>query len=366
MCETDYDGPADYLLQTEFENLRENAAYAFDVVWRRIGADMPGKGVPQELIHHMHRMLLRSRMHFSVYDPVSDLMQSRSSYLYDCCAWVMTQMIETYKIQPSSGEVAFLALRLSMYLPAFLIAEPPVTAVLICPDFGTTGTILAERIKEKFSPRLRLAACINHVNLEELPSAELYLSVLPPGSRRRSVQITPFLIESDCALVSRELSRIERLWARDFLTAYLECYSGPQFFETSEGFSSREAAVRHICSRLEKKKIVDPGFPDLILRREYAADTVAYQEVAIPHACTSGVRKNTIYILKSKTPIPWGEKSVKMVIFMALERFLLEDFRYLYCLLLRFLNYPKSLAGFVAAESFSMLMEQLSNFPADY
>ena len=51
---------------------------------------------------------------------------------------------------------------------------------------------------------------------------------------------------------------------------------------------------------------------------------------------------------------------------MALERSLLEDFRYLYCLLLRFLNHPKSFAGFVAAESFSMLMEQLSNFPADY
>jgi mannitol/fructose-specific phosphotransferase system IIA component (Ntr-type) len=93
---------------------------------------------------------------------------------------------------------------------------------------------------------------------------------------------------------------------------------------------------------------------------------VAYHEIAMPHACTSGVRKNTIYILKSKTPIPWGEKSVKMVIFMALERSLLEDFRYLYCLLLRFLNHPKSFAGFVAAESFSMLMEQLSNFPADY
>ena len=48
-----------------------------------------------------------------------------------------------------------------------------------------------------------------------------------------------------------------------------------------------------------------------------------------------------------------------MVILMALQRSLLEDFKYIYSLLLRWMNQPKNLAAFLSADGYPALMEEI-------
>lgn len=358
-CLADHDGPVDFLEQTEFSDLAQQTRKAFHVVRRRVGADLPGAEVPTSLVHHVHRMLLRSRMKLSVMNPISDQLRCRNPYFYDCAAWVMTQFIQDYQIQPTEGEIAFLALRLHQLLPHYAEVQQPVSCALICPEFEDTAQRLTEKLRRSFGDRLRPLHVVTATDVEELPDVELCLSVLPAAKQRHTVQITPFWTDQDAEAVRRELDRMEQIRQWEYLRSYLRCYSGPEYFETVEGFASREAAIGAICARLERDRIVGPGFRGTLLQREQAASTAVLGQVALPHACTSEVQKNTICILKSRTPIPWGETEVRMVILMALQRSLLDDFKYIYSLLLRWMNQPKNLAAFLSADSYPALMEEL-------
>ncbi len=365
VSKADSNAPLDTQTDEAFAELPEHVRRAFEIIRRRIGADLGAEEPPPALVQHLYRMIVRVRMGISVYDPISDVLKTHSPYLYDCAAWMMTQFVQAYHIAPGGGEVAFLALRLHLLLNADLEAVLPIRCTLICPEFGGIADEVSSKLLEKFSPRLRLEPVIRSLDLETLPPSELCLSVLPLESKRKAVLISPFLTEQDCELVRKELLRVDRSRTRDYLSSYLSCYSGPQFFEIAEGFANREDVLGHICSALSREDVVGPAFYDTVMQRELAVSTAVFHQAALPHACISGVRKNTIYLLKSKTPIPWGEDRVRLVILMALQRALLADFKYIYSLFLRLLSQPKNLAAFLEAESFQSLLDAVSHMNAE-
>lgn len=362
LCKAEYDGPYDFLADTEFSELPERVRFSFEIVRRRFGAALFQTGVPRRLIHFCHRMIVRSRMRLRTYNPMTDALRAAEPYLYSCAGWVMTEFIKHYGVHPAAGETAFLALAFAELLPDRLQLEPPIRYVLICPSYGAIGNHLTMKLEQKFQPRLQQIALLDSLDVEQLPQADLCLSVLPLKNRRRLIQISPLLSEIDCEAIRREVNRLDYLRHRDALTACLTRYSQPAFFHQVVSVPSREEAITQICNALEQAGIVDERFCQTVLLREQADSTAIAHLIALPHACLSTVRHNTIYIYRSETPIPWGEDNVNLVILMAFRRDLLDDFKYAYTSLIKVLSHPKHVAAILNAKNLDDAIEAISKF----
>lgn len=88
-----------------------------------------------------------------------------------------------------------------------------------------------------------------------------------------------------------------------------------------------------ICEKLKENNYVTSEFEDKVLDREKAIST-AYYNFAVPHAVSNSVYTQTVGVLVDPKGIKWDDKTVYVVMLMAVNPENLNEFEDMYNALL--------------------------------
>ena len=96
------------------------------------------------------------------------------------------------------------------------------------------------------------------------------------------------------------------------VSSKLFSFFSEDLFFVSNDYHSREEVLKHLCSNLEKQRVVNNQFYDNVIERENASST-AFEQITIPHSVFMDGLDTKISVLISSEGIQWGDKLIHIV-----------------------------------------------------
>lgn len=324
--------------------------------------DVSLDGFPDQVADYFFRLKLRCEYGMPVYNPIAASLRNGSPVIQDEAAWLMTFFRRQWGIHPSRDEVGFLTMLLTGYIKRQKRKSGRIPCTLICPSCFGLGYYLKERLEELFGESLKIDQLSEEPLHEKTAQGRMVISALRLSEGGHYVHITPSMTSGDAAAIRQELNRREAKRRCRYFRVYLECYSQEKMYERNSFFDSDKEAIRALCEKLEAAGYVEKGFHEAVLERE-AADTTAYHNlIAVPHAVGSTVRRNSICILLNDRPISWGKKrKVNLIVLIAMERELKDDFRIFYETLISLFENRTNMKKLLEATDYTSFLNRIEN-----
>ena len=292
-------------------------------------------------------------------NPLRSSLRNDSPILHNYAAWILTDFRETFHEQPDADQISFFEMLLLSYRRKRKSRHFEISCTLILPSYYGLEETLAEKIKDHFHKLISIERIIDTCSLNDLPGSDLYISLLPVKDRSHTVVISPALTADNYRAIQNEISLIEQEKRYKNFELYLRSYSKEEFFEQNRSFSSKEKVIEHICRKLEEEHYIQKGFKEDILKREEMDSTSYHHLIAVPHAVTPNVQKNAIYVLISEKPIPWDRRKVNMVVLVAMERQLNDDFELFLDVLIRLFESRNNMKLLLETKDYKTFLEKL-------
>lgn len=314
---------------------------------------------PLRVYDFIDRLETSCRFHISVYDPLRSALRNYSPVLHNHVAWIMTGFKERFHLSPTVDQIAYFEMLLLSYRRKRKSRHFNISCTLILPSYYGLEDVLADKIKDHFHRLISIEHAIDTCEVNNLPKSDLYISLLPIKDRPHTVVISPALTADNYRAIQNEISLIEQEKRYKSFEIYLRSYSKEEFFERDRSFSSKEKVIDHICRKLEDEHYIQKGFREDLLKREGIDSTSYHHLIAVPHAITSNVRKNAIYVLISEKPIPWDRRKVNMVVLIAMERQLNDDFELFLDVLIRLFESKTNMKLLLETNDYKSFLEKL-------
>lgn len=316
-------------------------------------------GFPLRVYDYVERLKDSCAFHISVVNPLRSSLRNYAPVLHNYAAWIMIDLKETFHLQPDADQISFFEMLLLSYRRKRKTRHFHISCTLVLPSCYGLEETLADKIQDHFHRLISIEHVIDSCRVSDLPESDLYISLLPIKDRPHSVVISPALTAENYRAIQNEISLIEHEKRYRSFEIYLRSYSKEEFFERNRSFSSKEEVVDHICRKLQEEHCVREGFKEDILRREETDSTSYHHMIAVPHAITQNVQKNAIYVLMSDRPIPWDSHRVNMVVLVAMERQLNDDFELFLDVLIRLFESRNNMKFLLEATDHRSFLEKL-------
>ena len=314
---------------------------------------------PEQVYDFLERLEVSCRFHISVRNPLRSALRNYSPVLHNYAAWIMSDFRETFHMQPDADQISYFELLLLSYRRKRKSRHFDISCTLILPSYNGLEEILADKIKDHFHRLISIEHIINTCQLTDLPESDLYISLLPLKDHPHTVVISPALTADNYRAIQNEIGLIEQEKRYKNFEIYLRSYFKEEFFERDIPFSSKEKVIEHICRKLEEEHYIQKGFKEDVLKRDEIDSTSYHHLIAVPHAITPNVLKNAIYVLISEKPIPWDRRKVNMVVLVAMERQLNDDFELFLDVLIRLFESKTNMKLLLETKDYKSFLEKL-------
>lgn len=308
------------------------------------------------------RMYIRQSLHLGAEHPLSLSLRASHPLLLDISAHILLSVNSVFPMEHPEQECGNLALLLSDYLYERFPFESRLSCTLVCPRYGG----LVEKLTADLQNRLGNSMTINHIvdtlDIDCLPdTSEFTISLIPLSNVPNAVIISPLPKSEDYRLIRRKIHQMKTKRHRALLTTYFNSYMIPEMFELNHHFSSATDAIRYICRQLRQIDAIDDMFESEVLAREQTDTTAFHNLIALPHTCSSSVKRNSLYLILNREPITWGESHVNLIVLIAIQEDLLADFSQIYGLLINQFSNPKNIKKILQAKNYDSFLEILSS-----
>lgn len=315
---------------------------------------------PDSLTHFFIRMQIRQKMHLGIPHLLTPSVRQIHPLLLDISANMLLYTDSRMPLDAPDQETGFLAL----FLADFIYTKYPFESKVSCTLISPFGQNLTKKLADDLDHRLGNSLYINHIvttiDVDHLPAdSDLTISLIPLEYLPHTVIISPLPKSEDYRLVRHEIQRIKRERDRILLQAYFTAYLLPEYFQVNQHFSSQKEVIHSICRHLKERNAVDETFEKALLQREAMDSTAFNNMIALPHACLSGVKKNTLCIVSNQEALPWGNSQVNIIILIAIQEDLLIDFINVYGLLVKIFSNSKNALALKKADTYDHLLEAL-------
>ncbi len=314
---------------------------------------------PERLKDFINRMIVSCRFRISVTNPVRSALRNFSPILHEHAVCLISEFSSVWNLRPDADQIAFFEMLLLSYRRKRGTTHIPITCTLILPGCFGLEDVLEEKIEDHFHKLISVKNVIHSTSTDDLKAADMYISVLPFADLPHTVVISPALTPENYRMIQNEISIIEQEKRyRDF-EAYLRNFSKAEFFERNHLFSCEEEAISCICEKLEKENYVTGEFRDDILKRE-KTDTTAYHNlIAVPHAVSTNVLKNVIYVIVNDKPMTWGKRRVNIIVLVAMEKQMRADYERFTDVLVRLFETRNTMKQLLETEDYSSFLSRL-------
>lgn len=333
------------------ERARAGARRALAFLAAHLTITVPLEQLAEEVADWYLRARCRSDHGIVFENPIARRLRTTHPVAYDMSAWAMIEIQESLgALEHPEVETDWLAFTIASRVSTEPASDMRVTARLICPLSPKRTEELAESLGRRVGGRMSIVDTITTTDIDDDPfPVELTLSIVPTKRSTRTLVISPFPTERDYTALENACEDLFQHRRRHLLATYFSCYLDQGAFMRADGALTREQALGMLCARLEEAGAVERRFEGVLGARELIDGTAFSNIVAIPHACSSSVRRNAIAALVSKRPIPWGASKVNLVVVIAIERELLDDFYAIYEMCISQLSVPRTVAALMKA-----------------
>lgn len=308
------------------------------------------------------RMHIRQSLHLGAEHPLYPSLRKSHPLLLDISAHMLANVNSVFPMEHPELECGNLALLLADYLYERFPFESRLSCTLVCPRYGG----LAEKLTADLQNRLGNSMMIDHIvdtlDIDYLPDpSKFIISLIPLPNVPNAVIISPLPKSEDYRLIRRKIHQIKTRRHRALLTTYFNSYMIPEMFELNHHFSSATDAICYICGQLQQIDAVDDTFEAEVLAREQTDTTAFHNLIALPHTCSSSVKRNSLYVILNHEPITWGESHVNLIVLIAIQEDLLADFSQIYGLLINQFSNPKNIKKILQTKNYDSFLDILSS-----
>ncbi len=308
------------------------------------------------------RLELRCRYHIFAYNPVSSSIRNNSINEFNASVWMCTDFNVLWNTRIPRSEIAYFTMIMKNQIDTLRTDKPDISCTLVYPDYFGSRSLIMARLRSQFGHQLSIQYTVDDPDTE-IPQSDITISVLNLQRKKDFTWISPQLTDNDCSAIRKQLDIIHtKRRYRNFLL-YLECYSSQIMFERNHNFSDSAEAVGYICQKLSEMHYTDPAFTQQVLLRENADSTVYHNLVAVPHANTADVRNNSLYIVLNDKPVNWGKRKANLIILVAMQRDLIQDFRYFYEMIIKMFENKHHMSMLLEARNYNdflMIIRKIS------
>lgn len=268
---------------------------------------------------HIHNLLIRASARSLCKNPLVAEIRQTCPLIYDVSVQLLGTIMEQTGITIDEDEIAYIALHLGGALETQKELASRVPAVLYCPSYYNMDSSLADRITRHLNSKILLTNVFTNENDLENISPNV-LAICTVRLHRvwdlPTVLISPFLTNTDCMTINRKVEEMNLAERKQKFRRNLESIMSPQLFECGDQRLDQEGVIHHMCGRLQALGYTGSDFEEQVLERE-AVSSTAFGQFAIPHTFKMNAHRTGLYVYISRSPIPWGESMVNLVIMLS-------------------------------------------------
>lgn len=314
-------------------------------------------------------MVVRQKNRIPSSKPIYLRLRDSHATSFDLAVWLLSDMEEHClgPLRQSQAEAASLAAIIIQHVDTYTWVPPKPQARLICPTSQDHAQEVADYLLKRLNHQCTFSEVSigSHVNGTS-KSADFTISTLPVKHDTPTAIISPFPTEQDIVAVSDCCANAIARRSIRMLGLYFNYYLDERLFCKNRQLRTKNEVLSHLCSSLESYDYTASKFRSQLDRREHIDDTAFHGFIALPHACTSSVKRNAIAVYQSDVPIEWGAQTVNLVILIAVEHGLLQDFYAIYESCIRFLSTPSHIVGLLEAATAQEFIRQIDRMVEDF
>lgn len=220
------------------------------------------------------------------------------------------------------NEIGFLALHLgSAYEKSRSYNKYKV--LMIFPDDMALSEFCARKVETGFSERMEIIDCVSMFEQKQVEklSPDLILTTLPLKHNLDilTVQISPLIDHEDESHIFQALNQLDKQKGKKQFENLILDLIKPDYFYPDLQIDSPQHMIHHMCTAMAKDHYIDQSFENSVMERENISSTSFSYGFALPHALNMEAKKSCISVAILKTPMNWGEYSVRLVILLAIR-----------------------------------------------
>ena len=235
--------------------------------------------------------------------------------------------------------------------------------IMIIPHNQTFSDMCVKKISEMFRERVNVVGTFRYFEEETVSSLDpdLILTTFPL-EHKLDVPTVPINLFVDSETESNILQAVNKLDKKQFqleFTSHIGSLIRKEHFHENVTLGTPEEIIRLLCHGLEKEGIVEPGFKDIVLKREQMSPTSFVNAFAIPHAFGAFASHSTIAVAQLKSPVRWGNFDVGLVMLFAINEGDERMIKIFFDWVSNVVNRPEELAKIVSSCTYEEFIDRI-------
>ncbi|MEY8220267.1 PTS sugar transporter subunit IIA [Enterocloster aldenensis] len=344
-------------------NTKKLVAEALDGIYSLFGLDFREDGdLIAGLKMHIHGLIDRVKAKAHMQDVFVEEIKRKYPLVFDMGIYVVELLEDRLEASISEVESCYIALHLGAASERINSVRKYRT-IMIIPHNQTFSDMCVKKISEMFRERVDVVGTFRYFEEETVSSLDpdLILTTFPL-EHKLDVPTVPINLFVDSETESNILQAVNKLDKKQFqleFTSHIGSLIRKEHFHENVTLGTPEEIIRLLCHGLEKEGIVEPGFKDIVLKREQMSPTSFVNAFAIPHAFGAFASHSTIAVAQLKSPVRWGNFDVGLVMLFAINEGDERMIKIFFDWVSNVVNRPEELAKIVSSCTYEEFIDRI-------
>lgn len=309
---------------------------------------------------HIKNMLIRLKEKISVHNPLLFNIKATSPFIYDIAVYICNIIAKAQHVEVYDDEIAYIALHIGARIEELNCTRDKLKAILVCPQYYSYYNQQFKKIESYFHDEFVISSIVTNPISLDASKCDLVLSTIPLENCPHYVWISNFFNETDKDNISTLIKKIKRSIAKEKTIEQLNHLIDQQLFGIQEQYASKEDALIHMGNKLVSKGYVTEEFIDKLFVRENISST-NFGMIAIPHPIDYYAKKTVIEVSILKSPIPWGNTSVKIIFMFCINKLDFSSFSDVFSFLAGTCSDDRNLESLVSSSTYQEFMNHMTS-----
>jgi lichenan operon transcriptional antiterminator len=288
---------------------------------------------------HLNNLIVRAKNNSYTKNPMTQNIKVSCPTVYDIAIYISLELMEKYNIQIIEDEVTFLALHIGSEIERQKTNEEKIKCLLLCPEYMNMNAQIYNQLLLEFSHQIDIIKTITTVDELAMYDFDMCITTIPVAIKMPNevILVSPFMQQQDKNKIYDTIGKVNHYRKSQILKHNFSDFFNASLFVTDTSINNKDEIIHILADKMLEMHYVDETFEEKVHIRENAAST-AFDQIAIPHAMKMEALKTSIGVCISKKGIRWNNRTVHIVLLLAINKADKRIFHDLYEILVELFN----------------------------
>lgn len=312
---------------------------------------------------HINSLILRAKNKQYPHNEYLYTLKKSFPFVYDVSVKIAKEIADQYHISICDAEISLITIHIGYFMEHSLSQNNKVNVFLYCDEYHHIAENIRLQLIQHHSDFINIHKIADSTALNDpklLHSNDLIITTKQLQMRGvRIILISPFYTVDDHIRVSDAIHELVKRKEQERLRhSFARCFDERLFF-ISDAFTDKYDIIRYLGNKLIHYGIVDESFIESAIRREQLSSTCFFDTFAIPHAITLNAKKTMFSVLISKKGIVWDDKTIHIVLMIAVQQKDRKAFMDIYESTVKILEEEERVRQIIASDCYKEFMRCL-------